>query len=156
MRVAAFHITTPDRSNYIVAELKGEASNHDVLSFRVGMYVCMYVCMYICRLYNAILCLCMYICSLCNTILCSCFYVWLSRLHNYCAIKWPKCAPRDDYGPRLLPGLCGLYFMEEHNHMYKRFKSVPCSLRIVYDFCDTLKTHLIVCRVCCPLNGQYR
>ena len=59
-----------------------------------------------------------------------------------------------DYGLGLLPGLCGLYLIEEHNH--KRFKSLGCSLRIAYDFSDALKTHLNVCRVCCPLNDQIR
>ena len=62
--------------------------------------------------------------------------------------------PGDDYGPRLLPGLCGLYLMEEHNH--KCFKSLPHSLHIAYDFSDALKTHLNVCRVCCPFNDQIR
>ena len=45
----------------IMAEPKGEASNRDALSFRVGMYVCMYIH----RLRNAILCLCMYIHNAC-------------------------------------------------------------------------------------------
>ena len=70
-------------------------------------------------------------------------YVCPSRLHNYCTIQWPKCVPGDDYGPGLLPDLCGPYLMEEHNH--KCFKSLPCSLRIVYDFSDALKMHLNVC-----------
>ena len=61
-------------------------------------------------------------------------YVYPSRLCNYCTIQWPKCAPRDDYGPGLLPVLCGPYLMEEHGH--KCFKSLPRSLRIAYDFSD--------------------
>ena len=70
-------------------------------------------------------------------------YVCLSRLCNYCAIQWSKCVPGDDYGPGLLPGLCGPYLMKEHNH--KCFKSLPRSLRIAYDFNDALKIHLNVC-----------
>ena len=79
-------------------------------------------------------------------------YVCPSRLCNYCTIQWPKCAPGDDYSPGLLPGLCGPYLMEEHNH--KRFKSLLRSLRNAYNFSDALKTHLNVCRVCCPLNDS--
>ena len=48
----------------MIAELNGEASNHDALSFHV-MYVCMYVCMYIRSLRNAILCLCVCIRNAC-------------------------------------------------------------------------------------------
>ena len=55
-------------------------------------------------------------------------YVCPSRLRNYCTIQWPKCVPGDDYDPGLLPGLCDLYLMEEHNH--KCFKSLPRSLHI--------------------------
>ena len=65
-----------------------------------------------------------------------------------------KMCPVDDYGPGLLPGLGGPYLMQEHDH--KRFKSLPRSLRIAYDFSDALKVHLNVCRVCCPLNDQIR
>ena len=35
--------------------------------------------------------------------------------------------------------------MEEHNH--KRFKSLPHSLRIAYDFRSNFKIHLNVCRL---------
>ena len=69
-----------------------------------------------------------------NTILSSRMFVMLVQL--YCAIQWPKCAPRDNYGPRL-PGLCGPYLMKEHNH--KRFKSLPRSLCITCDFSNALK-----------------
>ena len=31
----------------VIAEPKGEATNHDALSFRVCIYVCMYVYMYV-------------------------------------------------------------------------------------------------------------
>ena len=67
-------------------------------------------------------------------------YVYSQRLHNYSTIQWQKCVPGDDYCPGLLLRLCGPYLMEEHN--YKRFKSLPRSLRIAYDFSDTLKIHL--------------
>ena len=72
------------------------------------MYVCMYVCMYVyvylqC-LGNTILCSRMYVCHACTTI---------------AQLSGQNVPPGDDYGPGLLPGLCGLYFMEEHNHMYK-------------------------------------
>ena len=116
------------------------------------MYVCMY--MYVCTstdcamLFYACVCVSAMLAQY-NPILA---YVCLSCLHTYCAIQWPKYAPGDDYGLRLLPGLCGLYLMEEHNH--KCFKYLPRSLRIAYDFSDALKIHLNVCRVCCPLNDQ--
>ena len=118
----------------IVAEPKGEASNRDALSFRVGMYVCISAdCamqFYSCVCISATL-------AQYNPMFAA--YVCPSRLCNYCTIQWPKCA-WDDYDPGLLPGLCGQYLMEEHNH--KRFKSLPRSLRIAYDFSDAMKTHL--------------
>ena len=137
------------RISHVIAEPKGEASNRDALLFRVGMYVCMYVCIsadcamqfYACVCISATL-------AQYNPML---PYVYPSRLHNYCTIQWPKCATRDDYDPGLLPGLCGLYLMEEHYH--KRL-SLPRSLHIAYDFSNILKIHLNVCRVCCPLNDQ--
>ena len=52
-------------SNIIIAELKGEASNRDALSFRVGMYIC----------------------SLCNAILCLCMYD--DYIPSYCWPAWP-------------------------------------------------------------------
>ena len=60
----------------LIAELKGEASNCDALSFRVGMYVypqlaqcnSMLVYVYLQRLRNTILCSRMYICHACTTI----------------------------------------------------------------------------------------
>ena len=121
----------------MIAEPKGEASNRDALSFCVGMYVCMNIR----RLCNAILCLCMYIRSTCaiQSYACVCMFVACATIAQFSG----QNVPRDNYGPRLLPGLCGLYLMEEHNH--KRFKSLPHSLRIVYDFNDALKTHLNVC-----------
>ena len=106
--------------------------------------------MYIRRLRNAILCLCMYIRTACT--IQSLAHVCMSV--TLCTIEWPKWAHGDNYGPGLLPGLCGLYPMEEHDH--KRFKSLPHSLRIAYDFSDALKIHLNVWRVCCPLNDQIR
>ena len=71
-----------------------------------------------------------------------------------CRNSEAKLCPGDDYGPGRLPGLCvaRIYLMEEHDH--KCFKSLLRSLRIAYDFSDALKTHLNVCRVCCPLNDQ--
>ena len=120
-----------------IAEPKGEASNRDALSFRVGMYVCMYVCMYVylqiaqCnsmlvyvypqRLHNTILCSRMYIRHACTTI---------AQFSNQ------NVPPGTIYGHGLLPGLRGPYLMEEHNH--KRFKSQPCSLRIAYTISVTL------------------
>ena len=47
-----------------------------------------------------------------------------------------------------------IFSMEEHDH--KRFKSLPRSLRMAYDFRNDLKIHLNVCRVCCPLKDQIR
>ena len=58
-------------------------------------------------------------------------YVCPSCLCNYIVQFSGQNVPGDDYGPRLLPGLCGSYFMEEHNH--KCFKPLPRSLRIVYE-----------------------
>ena len=107
------------------------------------VWVCMYVCMYISRLRNAILCLCMYIRNACTiqSYARVCISVTLAQLlHNSVAKMCP--------GPRLLPGLCGPYLMEEHN------KPLPRSLRIAYDFSNALKIHLNVCRVCCALNDQ--
>ena len=88
--------------------------------------------MYIHRLCIAILSLCMYVRNACaiQSNARVCMSVTLRT------IEWPKCAPGDNYGPGLLPGLCGPYLMEEHDH--KRFKSLPRSLRIAYDFSDTL------------------
>ena len=129
----------------IVAEPKGEASNRDALSF-----LCGYVCMYIHRLRNAILCLCMYIRNACTIQ----FHARVCMSVMLCTIEWPKCAPGDNYGPGLLPGLCGLFLMEEHNH--KCFKSLPRSLRMAYDFRNDLKIHVNVCRVCYPSNEQGR
>ena len=79
-------------------------------------------------------------------------YVCPSRLHNYCTIQWPNVPPGTIAAPGLLPGLCGPYLMEEHNH--KHFKSLPRSLHIAYDFSNALKIHLNVCPVCCPLNDE--
>ena len=69
-------------------------------------------------------------------------YVYPQRFCNYCTIQWPKCAPGDDYGPEILPGLCGPYLMEEHNH--KHFTSLPRLLRIAYDFSDAFKSPYIM------------
>ena len=97
--------------------------------------------------------LCMYIRSACaiQSYAHVCMSVMLAQL--LCNSVAKMCY-RDDYGPGLLPDLCGLYLMEEHNH--KHFKSLPHSLRIAYDVSDALKTHLNVCQVCCPLNDQIR
>ena len=114
----------------IFAELKGEASNRDAISFRMGMYVCIftdcamqfYACVCISATlaqYNPML---VYVCP-----------------SHFAQSSGQNVPPRDNYGPGLLPGLCDLYLMEEHDH--KRFKSLPRSLRIAYDFC-------------CPLNNQ--
>ena len=65
-----------------------------------------------------------------------------------------RFAPGYNYGPGLLPGLCGPYLIEEHDQ--KRFKSLLHSLHISCDFSDALKIHLNDCRVCCPLNDQIR
>ena len=89
-----------------------------------------------------------------NTILCSRTYV-----RHACATIAQfsgQNVPGDDYGPGLLPGLCGPYLMEECNRMHKRCKSLPRSLRIAFNFSNALKIHLNVCRVCCPLNDQIR
>ena len=137
------------RISHVIAELKGEASNRDTLSFRVGMYVRMYVCI-------STACAMQFYACVCISVMLAQYnpmlpYVHPSCLQNYCTIQWPKCATGDDYDPGLLPGLCGPYLMEEHNH--KRL-SLPCSLRIAYDFSNALKIHLNVCQVCCPLNDQ--
>ena len=110
-----------------------------------------WVCMYVCISADCAMQFYAYVCisatfAQYNPLLA---YVWPSRLRNYCTIQWPKCARG-----RLLPGLCGPYLMEEHNR--KRFNSLPRSLRITYNFSDALKTHLTVCRVCCPFNNQIR
>ena len=81
-------------------------------------------------------------------------YVCPSRFAQFLRNSVAKMCPVDNYGPGLLPGLGGPYLMQEHDH--KRFKSLPRSLRIAYDFSDALKIHLNVCRVCCPLNDQIR
>ena len=71
-----------------------------------------------------------------------------------------KMCPRGRLWPLdyCLPGPClrGPYYMAEHNHMYKRFKSLHRSLRIAYDFRNDLKILLNVYRVCCPWNEQIR
>ena len=75
-------------------------------------------------------------------------------LAQYLCNNEAKMCPRDDYVPGLLTPVWPISY-GEHNH--KRFKSLPRSLRIAYDFSDALKTHLNVCRrVCCPLNDQIR
>ena len=72
-------------------------------------------------------------------------------LHNLVAkmCPWGRLRPLDYC-------LRGPYYMAEHNHMYKRFKSLHRSLRIAYDFRNDLKIHLNVYRVCCPWNEQIR
>ena len=98
--------------------------------------------MYIRRLHNAIQCLYMYICNACaiQSYACVCMSVILAQLlHNSVA----KMCPGDDYSPRLLPGPCDPYLMEEHNH--KHFKSLPRSLHIAYNFSNALKLHLSYC-----------
>ena len=45
-----------------------------------------------------------------------------------------------------------IFSMDEYNH--KRFKSLPRSLHMAYDFRNDLKIHLNVCQVCCPSNEQ--
>ena len=114
------------------------------------MYVCLYACISTACARQFYACECVFATlAQYNPMLA---YVCPSRLCNYCTIQWPKCAPGDDYGPRLLPGLHGQDFMDEHNH--KHFKSLPRSLRIVHDFSNALKIHLNVCWVCSPLNNQ--
>ena len=114
----------------IIAEPKGEASNSDVLSFRVGMYVypqiaqcnSMLVYVYPQRLRNTILCSRMYVCHASTTI-------------------------AQFSGQNVSPGtiMATDYCLAEYNHMYKRFKSLSHSLRITHDFSFTLKIHLNVC-----------
>ena len=100
----------------LIAELKGEASNCDALSFRVGMYVypqlaqcnSMLVYVYLQRLRNTILCSRMYICHACTTIVrFSCQNVPLGTITapDYCL----ACVAR-------------ILSMEEHNHKL----SSPC------------------------------
>ena len=43
----------------LIAELKGNATNYDVLSFHIRLYAC--ICMYVC----------MYVCTLCSTSKCT-------------------------------------------------------------------------------------
>ena len=68
-------------------------------------------------------------------------YVCRSRFAQCLRNSVAKMNPWGRLRPGLLPGLCGPCLMEEHDH--KRFKSQPCSLRIVYDFSDTLKIQLM-------------
>ena len=42
----------------LIAELKGNATNHDVLSFHIRLYAC--ICMYVCM--HACVYVCMYVC----------------------------------------------------------------------------------------------
>ena len=79
----------------VFAEPKGEASNCDVLSFRVVMYVCMYVYPQLAQC-NSML-VHVYPQHLHNTILCLRVYVH-HALCNACATMRPKCAPGDDCG----------------------------------------------------------
>ena len=71
-----------------------------------------------------------YLQHLCNAILCSRMYVRRA------------CATIVQFSGQNVPGdhYC---LKEEHNHMYKRFKSLPRSLHIAYDFCNALKIHLM-------------
>ena len=98
--------------------------------------------MYISRLRNTILCLCMYICNACAVQSYARLCMSVTVVQLLCNSVAKMC-PGDDYGPGLLPGLCGPYLMKEHNH--KCFKSLPRSLRIAYDFNDALKIMFAEC-----------
>ena len=112
------------------------------------MYVCMYVCISAdctMQFYDGV-CISATL-ALYNPML---VYVCPSRLHNYCAIQWPKCAT----GTITAPDYClaGVTRILWKNTTHKHFKSLPRSLPIAYNFSDTLKTHLNVCQLCCPFK----
>ena len=92
------------------------------------------------RLCNTILCSRMYICHACTTI-----------VQFSCQNVSPGTNTPPDY---CLTCVAHIPSIEEHNQ--KHFKSLPCSLRIAYNFSNALKIHLNVCRVCFPLNDQIR
>ena len=116
----------------IIAKLKGEASNHVALSFRMSMYVCISAD---CAMeFYASVCISATLAQY-NPMLA---YVCLSRLCNYCTILWPKCAQG-----QLRPWTTAwpVWPVSYGRTQPQAFlKSLPHSLRIAYDFSDALKT----------------